>query len=79
MVITFLGVFLLHVIIVQVFYLAFSIKPLSLTTWLKTLCTSMSIVIVSEIYKGLYRVVQRIKTAKKGESQNFKAIGSEKN
>ncbi len=60
MVITFLAVFLLHVFIVQVFYSAFSIRPLSFLTWIKTLLLSSSIVIVSEIYKLLYRTYQSL-------------------
>ncbi len=55
MLITFTSVFVLHVIIVQFFYLPFAVVPLSLSSWLKTLATAFSIIVVSEIYKFLYR------------------------
>lgn len=55
MVITFLGVFLVHLFIMQVCYPLFLVKPLSANTWLKTLLTAFSIVVVSELSKFGYR------------------------
>jgi Ca2+-transporting ATPase len=72
MVLTFLAVFLLHVFIVEVFYSAFSVRPLSFLTWIKALILSSSIVIVSEIYKLIYRIYQSIrkKERKKAKIEN---------
>lgn len=72
MVLTFLAVFLLHVFIVEVFYSAFSVRPLSFLTWVKALILSSSIVIVSEIYKLIYRIYQSIrkKERKKAKIKN---------
>ena len=59
MLVTFTGVFILHVIIVQFCSSAFSITPLSFSTWLKTIATALSIIVVSEIYKLLYRILKK--------------------
>ena len=55
MVITFLAVFVLHVFIIQVCSSVFGVHALSFSSWVKTLLLSFSIVIVSEIYKTVYR------------------------
>jgi len=59
MLLTFLAVFLVHVFIVQVCYRVFAINPLSFLTWVKTLGTSFSIIIVSELYKLLYKLIKK--------------------
>jgi Ca2+-transporting ATPase len=59
MVITFLSVFVLHYIIVQLFSGIFAISPMWLTTWLKCIFLSSSIVVVSECYKLVYRLIKR--------------------
>ena len=58
MVITFIGVFFLHYLIVQVFYTMFNVHPLSTLSWLKTIGASFSIIIVSEAYKFVYRLIK---------------------
>ncbi len=58
MVITFSAVFLLHYLIVQVFSSMFSVHPLSALSWIKIILTSFSIIIVSEVYKFLYRLLK---------------------
>jgi len=55
MVITFGCVFLLHFIIVQVLYKLFAVSPLCLLSWLKIISISFTIVLVSELYKLIYR------------------------
>ncbi len=58
MLLTFIGVFLLHYLIVQVFPSMFSVKPLSAFSWIKIILVSFSIIIVSEVYKFLYRRIK---------------------
>ncbi len=58
MVITFSVVFLLHYIIVQIFSPMFNVNPLSVLSWIKIIIVSFSIIIVSEIYKMLYRIIK---------------------
>ncbi len=60
MVATFFAVFLIHLFIVQVCYKVFAISPLSFITWIKCVMLSSSIVIVSEIYKFLYRSLKNV-------------------
>lgn len=55
MVITFTGVFLLHLLIVQVAYKPFGVLPLGLSAWVKTVLTAAVIVVISEIVKFVYR------------------------
>ncbi len=57
MVATFIGVFILHVIIVQFCSKIFAITPMSFSLWIKTITVSTSIVIVSELYKLCYRTL----------------------
>ena len=52
---TFLGVFLLHLFIVQVLYALFGVEPMSFISWVKTVAVSFSIVIISEFVKFLLR------------------------
>lgn len=61
MVLTFAGVLFLHVLIVQVFSNLFAVHPLSLASWLKLTIVSFTIIIVSEIYKMLYRLFKKKK------------------
>ncbi len=56
---TFLAVFIIHVFIVEVCYKAFAIAPLSFSVWIKILLTCSLIVVVSEVYKLIYRVIKR--------------------
>ena len=56
MLVTFAFAFLLHLLIVQVFYNLFFIKPLSLLSWLKIIATAFSIIAVCEIGKFTYRL-----------------------
>ena len=58
MVLTFSGIFLMHLIIVQIFSPLFIVNPLSALSWIKILCVAFSIVIVSEGYKWLYRTLR---------------------
>ncbi len=58
MVFTFICVFLLHLFIVQVIPSIFGVSPMSFALWVKCILTSMSIVIVSEVYKLFYRLLK---------------------
>ncbi len=71
---TFACVFLVHLFIVEVCYKLFSVSPLSFTAWVKTVLTAVSIIVISELYKWGYRVLN----AKKGEKQLKKASGVNK-
>ncbi len=61
MVVTFTAVFVIHFIIVQFCYQAFSISPLSFISWLKIIGVSSMIIVVSEVYKLAYRIVNKSK------------------
>ncbi len=64
MLITFAFAFTLHLIIVQVLYDLFFIKPLSLLSWLKIIITAFSIILVCESGKLLYRLFRKEKQQK---------------
>lgn len=64
MAVTFLVIFLVHLFITQVWYGLFNVNPLSVTSIIKCLALSSSIVIVSEIYKTICRKVKKIKIEK---------------
>ena len=55
MLFTFLMTFLLQIILVSVFPNLFGISALSFISWIKIVGTSFSVIIVSEIYKWVYR------------------------
>ena len=57
MALTFLITFILQVIIVQVAYPLFDISPLKLVSWIKVLALGISIVLVTEIYKKVYKCI----------------------
>ncbi len=59
MLVTFAFAFLLHLLIVQVLYNLFFIKPLSFLSWLKILGTAFSTIIVCEFGKFCYRIIKR--------------------
>lgn len=61
MVATFTGVFIAHLFIVQVAYKPFGLSPMSFVTWLKCIFSAFSIIIVSELYKAVYRSIKRQK------------------
>ena len=71
---TFAIVFVLHILIVQVFPKIFGISPLSLIIWLKCLSISFSIVVVSELYKLIYRICKKNKNLKKINKNNVGSI-----
>ncbi|MBQ6728424.1 MAG: cation transporting ATPase C-terminal domain-containing protein, partial [Clostridia bacterium] len=56
MVATFTGVFIAHLIIVQVAYKPFGIAPMNAALWVKCLITASSIVAFSELGKLAYRI-----------------------
>ena len=64
MLITFAFAFLLHLLIVQVFYNLFFIKPLSVMAWLKVIATAFSIIVVCESGKFIYRFIKKDKYSK---------------
>ena len=61
MVLTFACVLFLHVLIVQVFSNLFAIDKLSFLSWIKISIVAFSIIIVSEIYKFIYRLHKKKK------------------
>ena len=62
MVLTFLSVLVLHVFIVQVFSTLFGITALTISSYIKCALLSSTIVVVSEIYKFIYRVIKKDKS-----------------
>jgi len=68
MVITFALVFLIHFVIVQFMPVIFGVKPMRLVLWGKCILTALSIVLVSELYKLIYRKLN----SKKGIYTNEK-------
>ncbi len=56
MVVTFIGVFFLHLFIVQVLPNLFGVAPMSFALWVKCFFTAFSIIVVSELYKFIYRL-----------------------
>ena len=60
MLLTFGGVFLVHLFIVQVTPWIFGIQPMCFLSWVKCIGTCISILVVSEIYKLVYRLIKRI-------------------
>lgn len=66
---TFGAVFCVHVFIVQVCYKLFGVSPICFLSWVKTILTALTLVIVSEGYKWLYRFIKR---GKKFKSVNKK-------
>ena len=58
--------FLIHVFIVEFLYKPFNIVPLSFLTWVKVLLFTFLIVVISEIYKLLYKLtVKKINKSRK--------------
>ena len=57
MALTFLGAFLIQIIIVQYAYKIFGIYPLTFLSWIKITLMAFSIIVVSEIFKFVYRKV----------------------
>lgn len=55
---TFVGVFLTHFVIVQALYKPFGLRPMSFALWLKCAGVALTIVVVSECYKWIYRAVK---------------------
>ncbi len=58
---TFLAVFLLHFMIVQLLPWVFSVNPMSLKSWIKILLTASSIIFFSEVAKLLFNPLIRKK------------------
>ncbi len=58
MVFTFVGVFILHLFIVQVLPNVFGVSPMSFVLWIKCFFTAFSIIVVSEVYKLIYRTIK---------------------
>ncbi|PWM72392.1 MAG: calcium-translocating P-type ATPase, PMCA-type [Bacillota bacterium] len=49
--------FLIHVFIVQVAHKAFGVSPLSFGVWVKTVLAAATVVLISEAYKAVYRLM----------------------
>lgn len=59
MVLTFALTFLVQTLIVQFCYPLFGVEPLSLAAWAKTLAASFGIILISELYKFIYRAAKK--------------------
>jgi Ca2+-transporting ATPase len=59
MVFTFVCVFILHFVIVQCIPSLFGVSPMGFICWIKVVTTSFSIIIVSELYKAVYRALKQ--------------------
>ena len=69
--ITFLFVFFVQIFITQVLYRLFNISPLSLISWVKIILLSLSIIVISELFKMIVRIVKR-----KNKKTNNNYIGA---
>lgn len=57
MAVTFLITFIIQVFIVQVAYPLFDLSPLKFLTWIKILALGFSVVLVTELYKTIYKAI----------------------
>lgn len=64
---TFTGVFVIHVFIVSVCYKAFGVTPMPISLWIKCVAVAFSVIVLSEGYKFVYRMLIS-KTAKNGKN-----------
>ena len=82
MLITFISVFALQVLIVQVLYKLFGVHPMGFLAWVKVTALSASIVVISEIFKCVYRIIikkrknPQINAFLKIKKVNKKSIGA---
>lgn len=58
MVLTFLVVFIIHFLIVQFCPFIFCIEPMRFIIWIRTTIVAFSIILVSELYKLMYRLLR---------------------
>ena len=76
----FLGTGLLHFFIVQFGFKAFGGEPMSMSLWLKCIVVAFSIVLISEIYKFIYRLITEksflTERVKKEQRVNKKIFGA---
>ncbi len=72
MVLTFMSVFIVHLIIVQFCPVVFGIYPMRFEMWVKAIIISSSIILVSEFYKLLYRALKGNNNLKVGVRKAYK-------
>ena len=72
---TFLAVFVVHFLIVQFFYNLFAISPMQITVWVKCLLVASSILIITETYKSIYRMIK----SRTNKNANKKSLQVNKN
>lgn len=61
MLLTFLGVFLVQVLIAQVLPFVYGAEKLTLSLWVKIIITAFSIIILTEFAKVIYSLLERVK------------------
>ncbi|MBO5714348.1 MAG: calcium-translocating P-type ATPase, PMCA-type, partial [Clostridia bacterium] len=61
MIVTFASIFLLHAVIVTLFPTVFGVGRLSFLTYIKCIFLSVTVVLVSELYKLLYKIIKNHK------------------
>ncbi len=59
MLMTFLAVFAVHAFIVEVLYKPFGLSPMRFIIWVKCVLTAFSVIVISELYKFIYRSVKK--------------------
>ena len=64
MALTFVGVFLSHIIMVQFLPKIFNLNPMSLSSFIKVTVVALGIIVVSETLKAVYRWFRKIKPIK---------------
>lgn len=74
MIYTFAGVFVLHAFIVQVCYKPFGISPMRAALWFKCVLTAASIVVITEIFKYVYRRAAAVRKAAYGKKSFSKNL-----
>ena len=59
MILTFIAVFAVHVLIIEVCYKLFCVSPMSIFSWVKLLGFASLIIVASECYKFIYRLFRK--------------------
>ena len=76
MVWTFIGVFVIHVFIVSVCYKAFGVTPMPVILWIKCVGVAFTVIVASEVYKAIYRLIFGRTAQPAGTARTTRAAGT---
>ena len=71
MLIVFIITFVIQIVICECFSTLFKTVSLGVDVWFKTILTAFSVVVVSEIYKALYKLITKSKNTSKKLVKSF--------